>query len=105
MTELLDLSMPEFDAVDKAFADRWGQAEELAAINVELAHEQVRILLAVHAKSGHAPPPFRYPRPTDKEPADLADARDTWGSTPDAIAGQRAMMRLAGAPAPLREEG
>ena len=31
--------------------------------------------------------------------------RQAWGTTPSAVAGARAMMDLAGGPAPLREPG
>lgn len=31
--------------------------------------------------------------------------RDTWGTTPDAVAGAKAMARIAGGPAPMRQDG
>ena len=45
----------------------WGTAEELAALDVEVGHSVVRVLLAAFSKKGHPiPKPLRIPRPADK---------------------------------------
>ena len=59
----------------------WGSAEELAAMQAELTHSVVRVLVAANSKKGaRLPKPLHVPRPGDKrassarriQPSDLS---------------------------------
>ena len=46
----------------------WGTAEELAALNVEVAHSTMRVLLSAYGRKGASvPKPLRIPRPETTE--------------------------------------
>lgn len=53
----------------------WGSTEELLALNAEVTHAVVRVLIAAFSKKGASvPKPLRVPRP-EREPAPAAEAR------------------------------
>jgi hypothetical protein len=45
----------------------WGTDQELAALDVEVAHSSMRVLLGAFSRKGASvPKPLRIPRPTDR---------------------------------------
>ena len=77
----------------------WGSAEELLALNAEVAHSIVRVLVAAFSKKGaQLPKALKVPRPSDRSRAPAPSAQRL---TPNTLADFRiGIARRAPAAAP-----
>lgn len=63
------------------------------------------LLLAVMLEELRAGTKFTIEAVRDRLEQPPFNMRASWGTTPAAVAGQRAMMDMAGGPAPMRQDG
>jgi len=64
---LLELDASMFDALERAAGARWTAANELAALQLEVAHGHFLAFLAAHSPPNRRlPKPMRVTRPTDE---------------------------------------